>query len=378
MFRIKMALFLLSLFGCNNEKFRADGAAGGKDHAGIDCTKPSENKPQTVRADYGNNAVIEAKLCPQALELNPSSPTQVVFIVDFSGSMLKADSIKEGRCDRMAAAEVVVRNFLATVDSPSTLQFSVISFEDKAVLQAGKISGAIFNPTNGDYFCQGILSGSVTKSNTNYEAAFKMAEELLASMPQAEKRIYFLSDGKPGASSTIVQDEEVDYDITVRKAMNDALVYVKRVQALNFVKLYALFLDWTRTGSVDTKEKPVDLMAEITGDPANVKVVEDSASLPKEIQTLTPVPNTQITPAQILIEVRANGYPTRSYRADPSTFVWDGAETSPVAFKTLPMQLHGTKGQVVRNEILVSARDSRFASVVFYMDWDQSNSAALK
>lgn len=373
MFKVLLVIGLLYQSACNNEKFRADGASGGKDSAGIDCTKLAENKPQTVRADYGNSAVVDAKLCPQALELNPTNPTQVVFLVDFSGSMLKADKVENDRCDRMAAAEVVVRNYLATVNSPSTIQFSVISFEEKAILQAGKISGSTFNPTNPDYFCQGIPSSIKTGSNTNYEAAFKLAEELLSSMPSAEKRIYFLSDGKPGASSSIVQSESLEYDETVRKAMNDALVYIKRVQALNFVKLYALFLDWTETDLEDTKEKPADLMVEITGNPAHVKVVQDSASLPKEIQKLTPLPNKQITPSQVLVEVRANGFPTRSFGADPETFVWDGSETSPISFKTMPMQLHGARGQVVRNQILVSARDSRFASVVFYIDWDQTN-----
>jgi len=369
---IRTVIICLLLVSCEQEKFKSTGGQNGRNGIGLTCQDATV--PETVRGDYGQRVQIEGQLCP----VNNNDPglgsaAQIIFAVDFSGSMLKADEMKNNTCGRLAAANTVLNAYMADVDLQFTV--SLIQFHDQAEVAVTKIprnqAMSILKPEN---FCE-FREPEHKVGNTNYEAALQSMSSLMTGSSVSHAKIYFLTDGLPSVSSNVpiektieeMDEEGIDTD---KIAIEDTKAAHRKMDEYAGWEMFAIYLKWD-ISNIDPEIEPFELLSKLTGSPAKVGEVTEANQLATKIQDFVPPPQDKpITPQDILVEVRANGYPAKNFQVDASSFKWTGGKLDPVSFKTLPIELHGKPGTVTENTLVISARDLRFRPVTARIVWD--------
>jgi hypothetical protein len=145
------------------------------------------------------NLQFNGKTCIPA-----SSARDIVFVIDVSGSMVQADPVKSGSCERLASVETVISSLsskkvdatygLVTFNSDLKDQTTAL-FATKQELFDNAISSSSGAKAIKDVLCHSL-------GGTNYEAALMSAESLLKqnNRNNAAREVYFVSDGVPDPS----------------------------------------------------------------------------------------------------------------------------------------------------------------------------------
>jgi uncharacterized protein YegL len=349
---------------CNEGNFRSSGNAVKQVSKviSIGCSSNAEVEDSTGTGTVSSNSTevtglsgskvkIKGEFC--SLDLTPTAaPTDIVFVVDFSGSMREADPTNlVAGCGRLQAAKDYVAGIESQIaaGTANDISIGVISFDEKATVKAPLTKLADFKTslTNANFCGQA--------GTTNYEDAFEQANIMLSSR-QSTKVIYFISDGQPAAYGISPNGPFLSVSIAAEQAIpiqkgRDAAKRLRdATPGLNF---YAIFLD---KNAKQSSFDPNAYLAELTGDPKRVAVVTNANQLATKIVTFEPPKPLSVEESSVNSLLSADGFGDR--KVEMEYFKKDTSRENFYIFETKDVELFGKKGSTVVNQLSVKAKSS--------------------
>ena len=355
-----ISIYCVLSLGCSPTEFQGGGEIQDPGPDDLDVTTPKidysvpgqakitagcKNKTATVKGSSGIKAVVQGELCVSPEDNKKSSGTaHIVFIVDKSNSMATADP----SCKRKEAISTVISKTISK-NPDSDIKGALVMFGTQAQSSGWKKLSLL----GYDDVCN--LPSKDEEGGTNYEAAFDVAGSLLGSK-SGKNIIYFLTDGAPSASNSMVSSilaKEVGSDFT--KGASSGRTAMKKLKktvvnlTVNAVFLKDPDLDNPKSQvrisypDAPNTQQTKEYLEEIIGNSNRVKVADDADDLVKVISDF----NTDTS----------SSYPTISSDNVSGSVVTDGKKSSVkvedfelssegiYSYTLAKKALQGTKGQ---------------------------------
>jgi hypothetical protein len=281
----------------------------------------------------------------------------VLFLLDFSGSMMENDPDLAGSCGRLKAAQAISTKMDEFVAKGINVKFAIQAFGDAALPVIGPVDAAGFkSQLLADTFCRDNAGA------TNYEAAFNASSNLLQTQ-NGVKLVYFISDGTPtvsGLASNLAVPLPIGpLDSAFARAYSAGLSAAERLRQLDKLTLNAIYIENKFTTAVLNpagSQDPEQYLEKITGSKDNVRLVSNADKLDESILSFETPEVTTLEQSSVSGKLSAGSQGAKnveiaSLTADPSRpGVW--------LFVTKPFPLYGEAGQVVENRVVFSVKDS--------------------
>ena len=303
-------------------------------------------------------------------EETESPDVDLVFVIDFSGSMSISDPLIGGTCGRLEATRALMAKTLAAENRGAGITYSLISFGDQAT--------QVLRQERRDNFASQLDPSTVCRQDggaTNYEAAFAATETLLTGS-SANNRVYFISDGSPsrwgvgydplaGGPNTNIGGISSARELYDRAATSGLRAVEKLRSSVNNLTLNALYLrpsilqsDLGGSGGGD-EESPEEYLAQLTGDPDLVKVASSAASLAEEIVSFKEPKLLTIDAEEVRGRLEARGFGESIVLIESLTPVDE--RPGVWQFVTQPFELKSQPGSVTENALTfeVETQDGR-------------------
>lgn len=218
------------------------------------CANPSILVSRQELAARNGDMVVTGEFCAQN-----SSDLQVLFLLDFSGSMKTNDPGIGGwnfSCGRSRAVQAIAQAIRASSSAQDQVTVGVLGFGDTTRNIVSDTSLSAFS-YNGPILCGSGLGG------TKYGEAFTSATRVLQQSPRKNKLLYFITDGEP--SDSFVGTSAAS---TMRSAIPGL--------AFNAILLQSSGGNWSGGGG---GQDPRTYLSGLTGDPSRVRIVSEANAL---------------------------------------------------------------------------------------------------
>jgi hypothetical protein len=323
--------------GQNQDGFTGDGGQAFQ----LRGTCTADGAPQQLQVNSLSTGRVQlaGELCPRAFgRLN------VLFVVDYSGSMRSADppDTLGLSCGRLRAAKRILEKLKLAKRPDDVITVGEVSFAQAAsqrLAMQGIDSFDSILKVNTFNFC-GYEDGA--SGSTNYQAGFDAARAALAGAT-GNTVIYFLSDGLPTISANGPYDEN-DAAGVHKQAGANAVTALRN--AVPNVAINTVYLNRGSNGA--------QAEAYLRSISNQFRIVTQAADLADKVVELS-IPTVGLsttTPIALLTAPGATGpqsIPVRTYAPDPARAgVW--------LFETEPFTPFKQPGQVVRNVFTITAR----------------------
>jgi len=295
--------------------------------------------PLQVHAPAGANLklIVQGELCPIS-----TGALTVLFIVDWSGSMAQNDPATAGSCGRSQAAQVVLEQIKKESKPGIRVQAAMIPFSSD-VIQSGVIL-----PTPIDTFLPQISADTFCQhgGTTNYIAAFKQAQQLLAGVA-GRSIIYFISDGAPNVAADGSIDPQSTPDPN-SQATKDSIAAGQQLHTA----VPGLTIDALLLGS-DGTQQAQGIMQQIAGSADDVRLVADASQLSTAILQFPSVSLNDTTASATLASALSPPLTVKF-----TAFTEDSTRPGVWTFTTEPMSLTGTPHKTVVNTLDIDVKGS--------------------
>lgn len=268
----------------------------------------------------------------------------MLFVVDFSGSMIANDPLVSGSCGRLAAAKAIVTKLEAQSSDNVEIKVGLNPFGASALPGIAPVDLAAFKAQlTPEALCRD------DGGDTNYEAAFVAANDTLKAT-DGQKVVYFISDGLPTSSGTgplggIFADETQVY-AAGRKA-------AETLRELQNLTLNTIFVGGSTPGGA-TSVDPQTYLEQITGDKAKVRVVANAEDLAAEILKFDTPDAVALDPDSVAGTVSASAFGKNDIKVASLTL--DPAREGVWLFVTEPFALFGDRKKAVDNDVTLTVR----------------------
>ena len=277
----------------------------------------------------GAKVRIAGDFCSEPLA---SGSLDVIFVVDFSGSMTSPqfhnDPTVNGTCGRLEAMRSMVAEVMRRNGPNTTITLSVVGFSDGASLRLAPSSIAeaapLLNVTN-------LCGSDAPSASTNYQAAFEVTNQLLAQLSSTSKAVYFLSDGYP----SVARPGE-----DARIAGVTAAYQMRASHPDTVVNAIFLGIDPQASGS------PAAMLQEITGDPQRVRIVANAYDAVEQITEIS-------IPTALDTEARASHQSGDAAATRVNVESFQNTAPGRYSFMTAPIVLSGVADQAVGHRIRI-------------------------
>ena len=294
-------------------------------------TQFSSEKPVQVQIE-GEICGIKGEEIEQ--ELN------VMFVIDFSGSMGANDGLENDSCGRLVAAQAIVDKMQETADKGVSVSMGAIQFSSFSETHVPMVDLEEFKASvTADNFC-----GSV--GGTNYQAALQETQDQLANV-SGRKLVYFVTDGAP--TEPLTTEGAAAAGLTAAESLRTSI---------DELTLNAIFLEGGigGIGGLDDTFNPQQYLEELVGAPDRVKLVANAADIASEITEFD-------TPDPIVVDTNSASttHVAASFGEKPvqlEDFSQDSAREGVWTFITEPVLLFAEKGESVVNEIILNVATS--------------------
>lgn len=281
---------------------------------------------------------VGGQFCPSS-----SKKTNILMIVDFSGSMSSNDNASNTTCGRLDAARAIYSRMQSVANSGDTINFAILPFASGIVvpyvvnftsmadfsnsLTYAKFCRYIAGSGSGPSFLNQTEAG--TTGNTNYQAAFQAAESMLTGL-DGHQEVFFISDGQP----TIPSADPVTPAVAAGASLR---------QNIGNLTMSSILL-------ATNDPTAQNILAQVTGSPDRVALVADASQL---ATTILNFPAPTIDSASIAAVLSIAPY------ADHALPVADvNAAAGIWNYDLQPFILLGSPGQTTVNKVTVTASGS--------------------
>jgi hypothetical protein len=312
------------------------------------------------KATIGPTVQVVSEFCP---EIQEAKERIVMFIVDFSGSMIAehgdisqplppSDPSIQNSCGRLRAAEALITK-IQQAQSVVSYRIALVGFGTFAQLKVPLVSIEQFtNYLNHDTFCGAYVDGL-----TNYQEAFDVAHKALQNQ-KSPVSAFFISDGRPTKYSNSLFG--IDDPIVAKEKGREA-AHDMRAEIADFT-LKGILL-----GQDPQANELLGYLAQLTGDSKSVRQAENADDLVTQIIGLG-------LPGALMRERTATArqkYLNGERPVDLETFSEHPSKNRVWTYMTKPFELMGQRGLTVANSILVTARriDNQVLESKFVIDY---------
>jgi Mg-chelatase subunit ChlD len=347
---------------CNDTNFKSDTVKRSGDNAqgkasekvlNLEC-EPGQAKAELITDVQGavkTTVRLSGEFCGVTTNATSGELT-TLFIIDTSGSMQVNDPLVAGSCGRLRAAEAIVKKLEADAANGATVSMGAVHFGGTSTQAVTVRSLAEFKASvTTDTFCRD------DGGNTNYEAAFTEATTMMTGVEGA-KAVYFISDGEPTASNTIVPIEDVVTLYEVGRKAAETLRQTDQNLVLN-----AIYIQGTPVGPDPFNPNPIvppmsneAYLEQITGSKDRVRLVTNVDEIAAEIITFDTPDVVTLEKDSVAGTIEADGFDSgeitiATLEAHPSKDgVW--------IFETEPFELYSTTSDTTTNVVTLTIKGS--------------------
>lgn len=286
---------------------------------------------------------IEGEFCQLPATEGKTGELDIVFSIDFSGSMKQNDPGTGSSCGRLAAANAIYNKLKGSIPTGAKVRVGVVGFDTLSKTKVPMTSLDSFG-TSLTYanFCDQNSNGY-----TNYAAAFDATRTILGDS-KGNKTVYLISDGMPTVGGGLF---ETPHSAGLKAA--DKLKAEIKDLVLNAVFLGA------KADPLDPsapEEDPKTYLEKITGSPDRVRLVENAEAIASQIVTFEdPVVPTMDT-ASVTGKISAPGFSERDLKV--AKFEQDAACKGVWKFATESFKLETASGKAVSNLVTLRVKSS--------------------
>jgi hypothetical protein len=339
------------------------GNISAKVRVGCDSAASTTAQEQSFTGGAGTTVALSGDFCGQGLTETSSEQLTVLFVFDFSGSMLINDPTTSGSCGRLQAAQTILAKLEAEpATSQAKLNLAMQAFGSHIMPGIAPTTIAAFKPQ--------LNAQSVCRSDgnaTNYEAAFTAASDLLGSL-KGRKVIYFISDGLPTVSGTNqgaggllgVLNSVLSSSQSPAPVYDAGTAAAAKLRAQSDVTLNVIYLGSAGTAAEGPVPAglpdPQTYLRQIAGSADHLRVVSSAQELASQIATFsTPVAASgDIVEGSVQVTLSAANHAAQDFKV--ASITKDPTQPNLWHYTTVPMPLFGSYSQVVDNTIKVSIR----------------------
>ncbi len=362
----------LAFSGCNKSSFAGGGdkkkAAESKpldpNHQDADSRKSerdlklscedgkSEAKLVTEVTGQASTTVrLEGEFCDLG-STSKAGVLTVLFVLDYSLSMQGNDPEVAGSCGRLQAGEAILKK----LESSPELKAAAV----KVALQGfGTTAIPGIDPVTLEDFKANLTVARFCDAgggNTNYEAAFKQAEDLLKTV-EGNKVVYFITDGAPTVAGTSAIDSLFGNQKTPEEVVEAGRAAAESLRTnVKDVTLNVVFV-----GNVDNSLQdripgfdPEKYLAEIAGSPDHVRIVTSAEDLAAKIVTFETPTAASFSTESVEGRLEATNFDGKTIALESLEPV-DGRD-GVYAFVTESFELFGTEEDATDNVLTLSIK----------------------
>ena len=307
------------------------GNISAKVRVGCDSAASAAAQEQSFTGGAGTTVALTGDFCGQGLTETSSEQLTVLFVFDFSGSMLANDPTTSGSCGRLQAAQTILAKLEAEpATSQATLNLAMQAFGSQIMPGIAPTSLAAFKPQlNAQSVCR---SDGNAVSGTNQGAG-----------------------GLLGALNSIISSSQSPtpvYDAGTAAAA--------KLRAQSDVTLNVIYLGSAGTAAEGPVPAglpdPQTYLTQIAGSADHLRVVSSAQDLASQIATFsTPVAASgDIVDGSVQVTLSAANHAAQDFKV--ASITKDPTQPNLWHFTTVPLPLIGNYGQVIDNTIKVSIR----------------------
>ena len=285
---------------------------------------------------------IDGEFCQLPAGEKKTGELDIVFTIDFSGSMKNNDPGTTTSCGRLEAAKAIHAKLLSAIPAGAKVRVGVVGFDSlsKTMVPLTAFESFATSLTYNN-FC-----GFNEKGSTNYTAAMDATRNMLTGS-SGNKTVYLISDGMPTVGGGILETPH-----------SGGLRAANRLKSeIKDLVLNAVFLGHKVDPLDDpVAEDPKAYLEKVTGSPDRVRLVTNADSIASEIVKFEdPIIPTMDT-ASASASLAAAGFSSRELKItkleqDPSrSGVWK--------FSTEAFKLHTTASKMVSNLVTLKVKSS--------------------
>lgn len=311
----------------------------------LGCDGADTKKQILIEGPLGTKVKVVGEVCRSAEESFVKG-SNILFVLDFSGSMVNADPIEQGSCGRLAAGKAIIDSMDRSLPpkEKNDINVGVLHFHDLATLKIGMTPLSNFQTNlTSEHFC------GYQNSFTNYQAAIIGAKQALADL-KGHHTIYFITDGAPTRpgdytpGSTNSSDEAFLAGEEAMKSLREAL------PSLDF---NAVYLEDPKASEVKLTRDPKAYLQQLVG-PDNFRVARNASDLAVAISELKALDPSVFSAEQLELKLHADGFGTQKIRLKRA--VAKSNESGVWLFESESQQLFGAGDQWTDNTFTLTDR----------------------